>query len=185
MAEFDVAVLLGSLRKESYTRRVSDAVIALAPAHLKFRYVEIGKVSLYNQDLDTDAPPAEWRALRDEIRAADAVLFATPEYNRSVPGALKNAIDIASRPYGKNVFAGKPSAVLSVTPGALGAFGANHHLRQSLTFLDAPVLQQPEMYIANAGKLLNEQGDFASEEARKLAEKFVTAFTAWIEKLRK
>src|SRR6185295_6582705 len=111
---------------------------------LALSQVEIGTLPLYNQDLET-APPGEWQKLRDRVRGADAVLFATPEYNRSVPGVLKNAIDVGSRPYGKSAWAGKPAAIASVSPGAIGAFGANHHLRQSLVFLDMPCMQQPEI----------------------------------------
>lgn len=177
---YDVAVLVGSLRKDSFTRKIARAAIALAP-NLKERIVEIGDLPLYNQDLETDTSPAAWTRFRDEMRPADAVLFATPEYNRSVPGCLKNAIDVGSRPYGSSIFAGKPAAVLSVTPGALGAFGANHHLRQSMVFLDMPTLQQPEVYIANAGKLLDEQGNLTNDGTRDLLKKFSQAFEKWIE----
>src|SRR5215469_14409514 len=137
-----VVVFVGSLRKESFNRKIVNAMIALNSAPLKWKFAEIGNLPLYNQDLDEN-PPKEWLALRDEVRKADAVLFVTPEYNRSVPGVLKNAIDIASRPYGKNTFDGKPAAVISVSPGAIGGFGANHHLRQSLMYLNLPMMQQP------------------------------------------
>lgn len=177
-----VAVLVGSLRKGSFNRKVAEAVQKLAPADMVFDYIEIGDLPLYNEDLETDAPPAAWSRFRADVKSADALLFFTPEYNRSVPGVLKNAIDVGSRPYGKSVFEKKPAGVVSVTPGALGAFGANHHLRQSLVFLDAPVLQQPEMYIAGAAKLLNEQGGFANEATQSLAQKFIDAFVAWVEK---
>lgn len=143
----DVAVLVGSLRKESLTRKVAHALMTLAPQDLKLEIVEIGNLPLYNPDLDTAEPPAAWVSFRDRMRTAQAVLFATPEYNRSVPGALKNAIDVGSRPYGKSVFDRKPAGVVSVSPGALSAFGANHHLRQSLVFLNMPTLQQPEAYL--------------------------------------
>ena len=177
----DVAVLVGSLRKDSFTRKIAREAIALAPG-LNERIVEIGDLPLYNQDLETDTPPPQWTRFRDEMRGADAVLFATPEYNRSVPGALKNAIDVGSRPYGKSVFAGKPAAVISVTGGALGAFGANHHLRQSLVFLDMPTLQQPEIYIGGVAKLLDEQGRLTNEGTKDLLRKFASAFEAWIER---
>ncbi|MES1201352.1 MAG: NAD(P)H-dependent oxidoreductase, partial [Pseudomonadota bacterium] len=131
-----VAILIGSLRKESWTRKLAHALTRLAPPHLTFRFVEIGDLPLYNQDLETDAPPAAWVAFRDEVRGADAVLFATPEYNRSVPGALKNAIDVGARPPGKSVFSKKPAAIISVSPGKFGGIAANHHLRQALVFLD-------------------------------------------------
>ncbi len=176
-----IAVLVGSLRKESFTRKVARAIMAELPEGYAAEEVELSAVGLYNQDLDTDDPPADWAALRKAIKSADAVLFATPEYNRSVPGMLKNAIDIASRPYGKNAFDGKPAAVVSVTLGALGAFGANHHLRQSLVFLNMPVLQQPEVYLAGVGDWFDDQGRVKKAETRDFLAKFAQAFAAWIE----
>jgi chromate reductase len=175
-----IAMLVGSLRKDSFTRKVAHAIAELTPG-LAFTHVEIGKLSLFDQDVEAE-PPAPWTALRDALRGADGYLFATPEYNRSVPGVLKNAIDIASRPYGKSAFgAGKPGAVVSVSPGSLGGFGANHHLRQSLVFLDIVVLQQPEMYINHAAKLFDASGALASDDARALFTRFGAAFTTWVE----
>ena len=176
-----VAVLVGSLRKDSYNRRMAHALAGLAGPALTFDDVGIGDLPLYNQDLDNDAPPQQWKRLRDQIRGADSVLFVTPEYNRSVPGGLKNAIDIASRPYGKNVFDGKPAAVISVSPGAVGGFGANHHLRQSLVFLNMPVLQQPEAYIGGAANLFDENGKIANEGTSDYLRKFVETFSKWID----
>jgi chromate reductase len=176
----DIAVLVGSLRKESYNRRAAEALVRVAPAHLRFRFIDIA-VSPYNQDLETEHPPADWKRLRDDIRPADAVLFATPEYNRSVPGVLKNAIDVASRPHGKGAINGKPAAIISASTGAIGGFGANHHLRQSAVFLDMPVLAQPEMYLGRAAGLWDEQGAFKDEGARRLFESFAAAFANWIE----
>ena len=115
------------------------------------------------------------------MKKIDGVLFVTPEYNRSVPGVLKNAIDVGSRPYGKNAWAGKPGAVVSVTPGAIGGLGANHHLRQSLVFIDVPAMPQPEAYIGKAGDLFDERGDLANEPTREFASKFMNAFAAWVE----
>ncbi|SPR96878.1 NADPH-dependent FMN reductase [Cupriavidus taiwanensis] len=177
----DVVVLVGSLRKESYSRKLAKALIALAPAQLKPEIVEIGNLELYNQDLD-DKPTQAWTAFRDRIRRADAVLFVTPEYNRSVPAPLKNAIDVGSRPYGSSVWDGKPGAIISASPGAIGGFGANHHLRQSLVFLNIPILQQPEAYISGVDKLFDEQGGIASESTRGFLGKFMTTFGAWIER---
>jgi chromate reductase, NAD(P)H dehydrogenase (quinone) len=157
----DVAVFVGSLRKESFSRKVARAFAKLAPESLALDVVDIRDVSLYDQDLD-DSPPAPWVALRDRIRRADAVLFVTPEYNRSVPGVLKNSIDVASRPYGESAWDAKPAAVISVTPGALGAFGANHHLRQSLVFLNVPEL--------------------TDARTRELLTRFGSAFATWIER---
>ncbi len=177
----DVAVLVGSLRKESFTRKIALALAELAPPALRLSIVEIRDLPLYDQDLDA-APPAPWTAFRERIRAADAVLFATPEYNRSVPGVLKNAVDVGSRPYGKSAWAGKPAAIVSVTPGALGAFGANHHLRQSLVFLDMPAMPQPEAYVAGVANLLDAGGKLANEGTRDFLRKFLEAFAAWIER---
>lgn len=174
-----IAVFVGSLRKDSFTRKVARAIIAATPG-LTFTEIEIGHLPLYDQDADA-APPPAWTTLRDALSAADGYLFATPEYNRSVPGVLKNAIDVASRPYGKSAFGSrKPAAVVSVSPGALGGFGANHHLRQSLVFLDVVVLPQPEMYIDGAAKLVDANGAIANDDTRALFAKFGAAFTAWV-----
>jgi chromate reductase len=175
----DVAVLVGSLRKASFSRKTANAVIALAPVTLRLEIVEIGQLPLYNQDDDAN-PPAASSAFKARIKAADAVLFVTPEYNRSVPGVLKNALDIASRPYGQSAWDAKPGAVISVTPGGLGAFGANHHLRQSLVFLNVPAMPQPEAYIGNASALFDDDGKLTSESTRAFLSTFATAFSAWI-----
>ena len=178
----DVAVLVGSLRKASWTRRVAVALSRLAPASLALEIVEIGDLALYNQDFDDEhRVPAEWQAFRDRIARADAVIFCTPEYNRSVPGVLKNAIDVGSRPYGKSAWSGKPAAVVSVSPGALSAFGANHHLRQSLVFLDMPTLQQPEVYLGGIAKLVDAEGNIINEDTKKFLVTFLERFAAWIE----
>ena len=175
-----VAVLIGSLRRESFTRKVANTLIELAPSSLQLEIVEISGVSFYNQDLESN-PPADWLAFREKLRGAEAVLFATPEYNRSVPGVLKNAIDVASRPKEKNVFNGKPGAVISVSPGALSGFGANQHLRQSLVFLNVPTMQQPEAYIGGAAKLFDESGNLTNDSTREFLQNFVDAFAKWIE----
>jgi chromate reductase len=177
----DIAVFVGSLRKESFTRKVATALARVAPAPLKLSIIEIGHLGPYNQDLDAN-PPAEWVALKDRIKQADAVLFALPEYNRSVPGFFKNMIDIASRPYGKSAWDGKPAAVISVSPGAIGGFGANHHLRQSLVFLNMPTMPQPEAYVGGAAALVDDKGDFAKPETKEFLGKFLTAFDAWIDR---
>jgi chromate reductase len=178
----NIALIVGSLRKDSYTRKVAHAIVELAPESMNIEQVEIGHLPLYNQDLDGDRPPLEWSWFRDRIRPMDGILIATPEYNRSIPGGLKNAIDVGSRPYGKSVFAGKPCAIVSVTPGMIGGFGANHHLRQSAVFLDMPVLQQPEMYISQAHKLFDDQGKLVDDKARDLFRTFINAFAAWVDR---
>jgi chromate reductase len=180
----NVAVLVGSLRKDSYNRKMARALAAIAPEGLKLEIVEIGQLPHYNQD-DEGNPPAASAAFRQKLAEADAVLFVTPEYNRSVPGVLKNAIDVGSRPYGKSIWSGKPAAVMSVSPGAIGGFGANHHLRQSLVFLDMPALQQPEAYIGSAGELFDESGGLKKPETKKFLESFLAAFAAWIDRTAK
>ena len=177
----DVAVLVGSLRKESFSRKTANAMRSLAPPSLSLEIVEIGDLPLYNQDLDTDSPPTGWAAFRGRVGCAQAVIFVTPEYNRSVPGLLKNAIDVGSRPYGKSVWSGKPCAVVSVSPGALGAFGANHHIRQSFVFLDMPAMQQPEAYVGAADKLFGADGKLNNEGTAAFLKKYAETFAAWIE----
>ena len=178
----DIAVLVGSLRKESFNRKMAHALIELAPSELKLEIVEIGQLPLYNEDLETNLP-AQWVAFRDRVRPVHGVLFVTPEYNRSVPGVLKNAIDVGSRPYGKSVFDKKPAGIVSVSPGAVGGFGANHHLRQSLVFLNMPPLQQPEAYVAGADKLFDESGRLTNSSTREFLGKYLQAFAAWVEKI--
>jgi chromate reductase len=175
-----VAVFVGSLRKDSFNRKIAEALAEVAPPSLKLEIVEIGQLPFYNQDVEEHAPES-WTAFRQKIRDADAVLFVTPEYNRSVPGVLKNAIDVGSRPYGHSAWDGKPGAVVSASPGAIGGFGANHHLRQSLVFLNVPAMQQPEAYIGNVASLFDEQGKLTNEGTRDFLKKFMQAFAAWIE----
>lgn len=175
-----LAVLAGSLRRTSQTRRLAHALVDLAPAHVHGRLVEIGDLPLYNEDLETDTPPAPWRRFRAEIAAADAVLFVTPEYNRSVPAPLKNAVDVGSAPHGQNVFAGVPAGIVSASPGRMGAFGANHHLRQSLVFLDMPTLQQPELYLGDSFDALDETGRPAGPAVERRLTDYMAAFAQWI-----
>jgi len=179
----DVVAIVGSLRRQSYSRRLAHGLAAVAPSVMKVDLVPIGGLALYDQDEEAD-PPAPWREFRDRVRPADAVLFVTPEYNRSVPGALKNAIDVGSRPYGHSVWSGKPCAVVSCSPGALGAFGANHHLRQSLVFLNMPVMQQPEAYLGGIDKLVDEQGSFANPSTSDFCRGFMSSFERWIHSVR-
>jgi chromate reductase, NAD(P)H dehydrogenase (quinone) len=179
----DIAVIVGSLRRESLNRKAAKALVELAPDALKLEIVEIGALPLFNDDLEGAQAPREWTELRERIRRADGVLFVTPEYNRSVPGALKNAIDVASRPYGKNAFDGKPGGVVSVSPGAIGGFGSNHHLRQSLVFLNVPTLAQPEAYIGGAGKLFDEAGKLNNDSTREFFGKYLHAYADWVEEI--
>src|SRR6266702_6902922 len=158
----NVCVLVGSLRKASFNGMLANTLISLAPSSMKFDVVEIGQLPFYNEDIETAAPPTQWISFRQRIKSADAVLFVTPEYNRSVPAVLKNAIDVGSRPYGQSAWDGKPGAVISVSPGAIGGFGANHHLRQSMVFLNVPMLQQPEAYIGGAASLFDDKGSLTN-----------------------
>ncbi len=176
---YNVAVFVGSLRKDSINRKLAKALIECAPSSLKLTIVEIGQLPLYNQDEEQN-PPAAWSAFRAQVKASDAVLFVTPEYNRSVPGPLKNALDVGSRPYGQSAWSGKPGAVISASPGAIGGFGANHHLRQSLVFLNVPAMQQPEAYVGGADKLFDANGTLANDSTRKFLQQFMQAFADWI-----
>lgn len=177
-----IAVIIGSLRKESLNRKFANEVIALAPPSLIFDIVEIGGLDLFNEDLEGNgrSAPDAWKRFRRCVAPNDGVLFFTPEYNRSVPGVLKNAIDIGSRPHGQSIWAGKPAAIVSVSPGAAGGFGANHHLRQSMVALDMPILQQPEAYIGGASALLGTDGRLSNDGTRQFLKRFIDAFAEWV-----
>lgn len=178
---YSIAVLVGSLRAESYNRKMAHALIDLAPDNLALSLVAIDDLPHYNPDLENEDRPAPWKTFRQAIAGADGLLFLTPEYNRSVPGVLKNALDVGSRPYGQSVWDGKPGAIISMTPGKLGAFGANHHLRQSMVFLNVPVMAQPEAYIGGAGDLFNDDGDLATDSIKDFMSTFVDAFANWVD----
>jgi NAD(P)H-dependent FMN reductase/ketosteroid isomerase-like protein len=179
---FHVAVLVGSLRRDSISRKTANALIALAPASLRCELIEIGDLAMYDEDLDAN-PPGAWEKIRKQIAGSDAVLFVTPEYNRSVPGCLKNALDVGSRPEGSNAWDGKPAAIVSVTPYKGGAFGANHALRQALVYLNIPAMQQPEAYIGGAGELFGADGVIKNSETKALFTKFMTSFEDWVSAL--
>jgi len=179
MQSIRMAVLVGSLRKESFSRKIAKALMALAPESVTLEILEIGGLPMYNQDLE-ETPPEAWTDFRERLKGFDSVLFVTPEYNRSVPAVLKNAIDVGSRPYGKNVWDGKPGAVVSVSPGTLSGFGANHHLRQSLVFLNVPTMPQPEAYIGGAAKLFDDGGNLISDSTREFLRKFMDTFAKWV-----
>ena len=180
-ASRNVAVIVGSLRKESFNQKMAKALVAIAQPPLKLEIVEIGHLPYENQDFEKD-PPQAVRDFKQKIESFDAVLFVTPEYNRSVPGVLKNAIDVGSRPYGKSSWSRKPAGVISVSPGPIGGFGANHHLRQSLVFLDMPAMPQPEAYIGNAASLFDEKGALVNDSTREFMQKYLQAFAQWIER---
>jgi len=181
---YNVGVFVGSLRKDSFNRKMAHALATAAAESLKLSIIEIGHLPLYNQDDDAKPSPV-WTSFRQQIKALDAVLFVTPEYNRSVPGALKNALDGASRPYGQNAWNGKPGAVVSVSVGAISGFGANHHLRQSLVFLNVPTMPQPEAYIGSAADLFDDSGKIKKDETREFLKGFMQAFADWVAANRK
>ena len=183
MIERDVAVVVGSLRAASLNRKLARELERLAPPGMRFAEVGIGDLPLYDEDVEAAGAPQPWLDFREAIRAADAVLFVTPEYNRSIPGALKNAVDVGSRPYGKSAWAKKPGAIVSVTPGALGAFGANHHLRQACVFLDMPIMPQPEAYLAGAGGFFGQDGRVTDAKLEAFLTNFMAAFGDWVEKI--
>ncbi|WP_434458238.1 NAD(P)H-dependent oxidoreductase [Stutzerimonas urumqiensis] len=176
---YTVAVLVGSLRKASINRKLALALSDLAPESLKLDIIEIGDLPLYNEDIDGPSAPAPYERFREQLKAADALLFVSPEYNRSIPAPLKNAIDVGSRPYGQSAFSGKPGAVLTASPGAMGGFGANHHIRQCMVFLDVPLMQQPEAYLGGAASFFDEQGQL-SDGIRPFLQKFIDAYAGWV-----
>ena len=180
MSQINIAVIVGSLRKDSLNRRLAKAAERLAPEGVAFKYVEIGDLPLYNQDNDTN-PSAEVTRLKGEISSASGVLFVTPEYNRSFPGVLKNAIDLASRPYGQNSFAGKPAAVIGVSVGAIGTALAQQHLRNVLAYLDMPTLGNPEVFIQAKEGLFEADGSIG-DGSRKFLQAFVDRYVAWVKR---
>jgi chromate reductase len=176
-----IAILVGSLRKESLNRKIALSVSEFAKDTLDCRLIEIGDLPLYNEDIDA-SPPAPYKRFREEVAASDGVLFCTPEYNRGLPGALKNALDVGSRPYGHSVWDKKPAAIISASPGVIGGFGANHQLRQSCVFLNMPVMQQPEAYLGgvSAGKF-DEAGRLREGPLRDFVVNVTTAFGGWVD----
>jgi chromate reductase, NAD(P)H dehydrogenase (quinone) len=181
MAQYQIAVIVGSLRKDSYNRQLANALVKLAPADFSFRQVEIGDLPLYNQDDDAN-PAASVQRLKNEILSAQGLLFVTPEYNRSVPGVLKNAIDHASRPYGKSAWAGKPAGVIGISVGALGTAMAQQHLRNMLAYLDVPTLGQPEAFIQMKEDVFDGAGNFGNASIRDFLQGWMDRYVAWIGK---
>ena len=184
MATHTVAVIVGSLRKQSFSLRIAQAFAKLAPAALKLNIVTLEGLSFFNQDLEA-APPADWLKFRETVQASDAVIFVTPEYNRSVSGVLKNAIDVGSRPYGKSSFLGKPVGIVSSSPGPLGGIAASMNLKQLLPGITGPIMQQPEIYLNGIGDAFDADGEIAKESIRPVLQAYIDAFAAWVEKLNK
>ncbi|WED42815.1 NADPH-dependent FMN reductase [Legionella cardiaca] len=176
-----IGVLVGSLRKESWNRKLALVLINLAPSTLDLQIVEIGQLPLYNQDPDDqNRPLKEWVAFREKMKTFDGFLFVSPEYNRSIPAPLKNAIDVGSRPYGQSIWGGKPGAVISASPGAVGGFGANQHLRQTFVFLNVFCMQQPEAYIGGINKIFGEDGNITNESTHEFLRRYMEEFANWV-----
>lgn len=170
-----VGVVVGSTRKNSFSGRLAKALVSVLPEGYEAEYIAIDQLPMYNQDMDADSPQ-EYTDFRNKIEEMDSIIFVTPEHNRSIPAPLKNALDVASRPYGENKWAGKPTLIASQSPGVISGFGANHHLRQVLTFLDVPVVQQPEVYITNTPELFGEDGEFLVDGTKEFLQAAVDAF---------
>jgi chromate reductase len=174
-----IGILIGSLQANGLTRKVATAIQTLGADRLNFSVIEVGALPLYNPERE-DQGVSEWDDFRKAVAPMNGILFVTPEYNRSVPAALKNAIDVGSRPYGASVWSGKPAGIVSQSPGAIGGFGANHHLRQSLVFLDMPAMQQPEAYLGHAASLFDDVGTLVEGSGKTFLDGFVTALAAWV-----
>ena len=181
---YNVVVIAGSLRKESFTLKVANALAKLAPATLKVDVVTLHDISFFNQDLEA-APPADWLAFRDKLQKSNGVLFVTPEYNRSIPGVLKNAIDVGSRPYGKSSFLGKPVGIVSNSPGALGGVSAAKHLQNIMPGIAGPIMGQPEIYLNGIGDAFDDKGQLTKEPVQKVLQQYIDAFAAFLEKQNK
>lgn len=179
MSKYVIGVLVGSLRKDSYSLKIAKELMAIEPEALSLKLIDISNLPMFNQDLEA-MPPKEWVQFKENVKAVDGLLFITPEYNRSVPAVLKNAIDVGSRPYGDNSWNGKPAGIVSVSIGTISGFGANLHLRQSLTFINALAMAQPEAYIGNATELFNEKGELSNDRTKNLLKKYIEAFEKWV-----
>jgi chromate reductase len=183
MSKKAIGILVGSLRRDSFSKKVARYIADSLSGQFEVRFMDISSLAMYNEDLDNETDtPQNWRDFRREINAAHAVLFVTPEYNRSIPPVLKNALDIASRPMGANAWSGKPGAVVSVSPGMIGGFGGANHLRQSASCLNIHMMQQPEAYIGGVSALVDENG-VSNKGTQEFLQKFADAFTDWINRL--
>ena len=178
---YKIAIIVGSLRKDSLNRKVARSICGIRNDNLGCSMIEIGDLPLYNQDLDS-SPPEQWVRFRREVNAADGVLFVSPEYNRGIPGVLKNAIDVGSRPYGESVFDKKPGAIVTVSPGSIGGFGANHQIRQAAVFLNMPIMQQPEAYLGHVTEdAFDADGCLKDGPLKDIVAKLAHAFHDWVE----
>jgi chromate reductase, NAD(P)H dehydrogenase (quinone) len=181
---YNVVVIVGSLRKESYTLKIANALTGLAPDTLKLNVVTLHDISFFNQDLEA-TPPADWLKFRETLQKSNGVLFVTPEYNRSIPGVLKNAIDVGSRPYGKSSFLGKPTGIVSNSPGPLGGVNAAKHLQNILPGISGPILGQPEIYLNGVGDAFDEKGNLTKESLQKVLKQYIDTYAAFVEKQNK
>jgi chromate reductase len=181
MTTHTIVTIVGSLRKESFSLKIAKAMAKLAPASLKLDVTTLNDISFFNQDLEA-APPADWLAFRDKLQRSNGVLFITPEYNRSIPGALKNAIDVASRPYGKSSFLGKPVGIVSNSPGPLGGVSAAKQLQNILPGIAGVIMGQPEIYLNGVGDAFDDKGELAKEALQKVLQQYLEAFAAFVEK---
>jgi chromate reductase, NAD(P)H dehydrogenase (quinone) len=179
-----IGVIIGSLRQGAYSGMLARTLPEVAPQSMQLTYIPIGDLPLYNQDLETDSPPPAWTAFRKAVQPCDAILFVTPEYNRSMPAAVKNALDVGSRPWGHSSWMGKPAGVISITPGALGAMASNHHLRQVLLAVNLAAMPYPEAYIPGAASLFDKDGKLTNDETRKFLATFMQAFETWVGRFR-
>ena len=180
MTSYKIAILVGSLRTGSINRKIAKSICAFSGDRLNCDMVEIGDLPLYNQDYDADSPP-QYERFRQEISAADGVLFVSPEYNRGIPGVLKNAIDVGSRPYGKSVFNQKPAAIVTASPGSIGGFGSNHQIRQACVFLNMPVMQHPEAYLGHVNdESFDADGCLKDGPLKELILGLSNAFADWV-----
>jgi chromate reductase, NAD(P)H dehydrogenase (quinone) len=181
MSQYQIAVVVGSLRRDSINRKLANALVKLAPPEFSFRQLEIGDLPLYSEDNDPN-PPAPVQRLKAEVAAASGLLFVTPEYNRSIPGVLKNALDNASRPYGQNAWAGKPAGVLGASPGTIGTAMAQQHLRNILAYLDVATLCQPEAFLQIKDGFFDAAGDIPNGNTRKFLQNWMDRYVAWVKK---
>jgi len=179
MNNIKIGLIIGSLRADSYSRKVAQFLTKVAPPPLQLEIIELNNLSMYNQDLEKDLP-AQWSAFRNQIKSCTGIIFVTPEYNRSIPGVLKNAIDIGSRPISENAWKDKPAGIVSISPGVMGAFGANHHLRQCLVFLNVAAMPQPEVYLGKVNTFFNENGVLINEDSKHFLEAFMQAYKIWL-----
>ncbi|HIT90002.1 MAG TPA: NAD(P)H-dependent oxidoreductase [Candidatus Merdenecus merdavium] len=186
MSKIHVGIIVGSLRKDSFSKKVAQVVASFLPDNYEATFVDISNLPMFNQDFDDEGTtPKEWIDFREEIKNLDTYIFVTPEYNRSIPPVLKNALDVASRPYGQNVWTGKPGAVISVSPGITAGFGANHHLRQTLSFLNVYTMQQPEAYLSNIIESLDNEGNLTKEHTLEYLKSITAAYVDWVSKFQK